>query len=898
VGIAAREWLSQDLCWQFRMKKCLRVGVASLLISALGGCGDDPTSAVAGGGLDSGTPPDASCSEPNGCGGCATLFAKAGTTCGPAGATWLCSGTDSLTCARAPDPALDVTATRSIAEHVHVTWSPPATAAPTGYTVRRDAFEIATLDASARAFDDASAEPDGFGAPLDLIATQGTRIDGVSLSWTASAGTPRSHAYEVVAVYGTLRSVPAGPAIGERPAKDVVYELSRDDGVTWRSAGSATTYLDVDAPLGSITAAVAAPRGDDRRSIVHLEISGMPAATPAAPSSYRVRALAAGVRSTPSSHALGFRGVDRVSFQWQRSAGDSDATYSDIPGVTGSVWFDDGAPLTGEGRYYRSTMSAPGASPSPTSAARSASWAVKQIQGGFPDTSCILRLDGSVACWGSSPTAFVVPGTFSELSLSAPNGYGAGAPCLLSTDGTVVSLNGSPPLTGHYKHLAYGGYYSACGIDSFDHIDCGTRFSGDPALPTAAETFMQIAATTSFLCGIRTDGKLRCWGSLNPYSPNTISAGPTAASYIAVSVGEFRGGNKHVCAIRDDHKLSCWGDGVSNRELWAGDYRAVATSDSATCGVHDDGSLNCLGYTAPPSSPDSFVDVSTLERSIAARRADGTVATWYNGIRTNSLPRTEHFRKIAIGDRFSCGIRDSGELACWGANAPGTALAGAGILDVAIVSDSVCVLQSDRTLGCWFGPNPATAPIPGAFDSVTGGATGGNGCALRTDGKVLCWGDNPYRQAPPGPSTDDFKSISLSAQLGCGVRKDDTVACWGGYNTNIQPPSGTFRETAAGSNHACGLRSDKKIVCWGGMTYGPSTSTYEHLSTGSAEVMGLRADGALERLPTGVPGAGFPWPDTFDWVAVSPQSGGCASRRDGHLLCWGADEINGARPVP
>jgi hypothetical protein len=64
----------------------------------------------------------------------------------------------------------------------------------------------------------------------------------------------------------------------------------------------------------------------------------------------------------------GNRTVGAITLQWQRSGGDAESGYADLPGVTGSSATDTTAPADGSGRYYRAVVSAPGAA-SVTSAA-------------------------------------------------------------------------------------------------------------------------------------------------------------------------------------------------------------------------------------------------------------------------------------------------------------------------------------------------------------------------------------------------------------------------------------------------------------------------------------------------------------------------------------------------
>ena len=57
----------------------------------------------------------------------------------------------------------------------------------------------------------------------------------------------------------------------------------------------------------------------------------------------------------------GYRGIGALTYQWQRSATDSDADYSNIDGATTASYNDTGAPADGSGRYYRCVEDATGA---------------------------------------------------------------------------------------------------------------------------------------------------------------------------------------------------------------------------------------------------------------------------------------------------------------------------------------------------------------------------------------------------------------------------------------------------------------------------------------------------------------------------------------------------------
>ena len=57
---------------------------------------------------------------------------------------------------------------------------------------------------------------------------------------------------------------------------------------------------------------------------------------------------------------------------------------------------------------------------------------------------------------------------------------------------------------------------------------------------------------------------------------------------------------------------------------------------------------------------------------------------------------------------------------------------------------------------------------------------GGDGdtCAVWTDGKLKCWGNNSYEKAPTSPE-GSFVQVNAGGDHTCAIKADGTLACWG-----------------------------------------------------------------------------------------------------------------------
>ncbi|PRP90232.1 Regulator of chromosome condensation (RCC1) repeat protein [Enhygromyxa salina] len=171
---------------------------------------------------------------------------------------------------------------------------------------------------------------------------------------------------------------------------------------------------------------------------------------------------------------------------------------------------------------------------------------------------------------------------------------------------------------------------------------------------------------------------------------------------------------------------------------------------------------------------------------------------------------------IAAGSGHTCVARQSGAVACWGAN-------GAGQL-----GDGTKVDRSE----------PVT--VQGLDDAEWLGLGRSHSCALRKSGAVVCWGDNSRGQLGSGSEHSsarpvavrgltDASALASGDDHSCALRATGAVVCWGNNadgqlgnltrKTWIEPAPIRGLEDAvsivAGARHTCALRQNGGAICWG-----------------------------------------------------------------------------------
>ena len=430
---------------------------------------------------------------------------------------------------------------------------------------------------------------------------------------------------------------------------------------------------------------------------------------------------------------------------------------------------------------------------------------------------------------------------------------------------------------------------------------------------------------------------------LSTTTPTLPGTTPGTAAAFDVSTNEYdftavSAGYDHACGLRSNGKVVCWGRGRNGEtEPPETTFTSISAGSGYTCGIKTGGSVACWGIwdlsygmvgqsrSRPrrPQAPEGvFKSISTSAAHACGIKADHTVVCWgqnyisagdFPAYAGQATPPPGTFRSVSAGRVHSCGVTTNNLVVCWGAGYEGTITPQQGsFLSVSVGSRYICGLKTDYTVVCWGPDDYVPVPPTGEFSSVAAGS--GHACGVRLAGELECWGYWLTDVAPQGK----FLSVSVGENHRCAVRTEGAIACWGrdfgsdrlGLQSEVTcgvlpnrdtvcPGDKNYDVLAAlhtdwvhdydynGSRYPCGNGLDGMIVCW---------DPYEETFVGPRprEVLGFSAgdDSACWLLPGGTVGCwgriGSP-AGTFQSIDVDEAGRGfaCGVRTSGDLACWG-----------
>lgn len=254
-----------------------------------------------------------------------------------------------------------------------------------------------------------------------------------------------------------------------------------------------------------------------------------------------------------------------------------------------------------------------------------------------------------------------------------------------------------------------------------------------------------------------------------------------------------------------------------------------------------------------------------------------------------------------------CGIRASGTPSCWGLNSSGELGRGStsssslelpsavlnedDVVDIAMNGSTTCAVRSTGRVACWGNGFGAYSEELGAITDATQ-ISGGDSrpfCARRANGEVGCWGTDGVVSAQAGLS--NIVQVALGNNHSCALVSDGTIQCLGANAAGEGGRSGSLGGTRATSpilasllEPAVQLAAGYRYTCY------ISASRDSVQCVGDSQTLGnpSAADGIL---PVTVLNVSEP---------EKLASGGqhvCVLEQDGKVSCWGQGAAAGSSTV-
>lgn len=332
-----------------------------------------------------------------------------------------------------------------------------------------------------------------------------------------------------------------------------------------------------------------------------------------------------------------------------------------------------------------------------------------------------------------------------------------------------------------------------------------------------------------FTCALASDDKLYCWGANNYGQLGIGNTSDTSSPTAVVSSGALSGktivdfdlGASFVCAIASDLKPYCWGNGYSSSVpvaintsgvLAGKSLKDITAASSGVCGTATDDKLYCWN------------------NAYISGDGTGVASTTPSAVSMSGVLAGKTIKKIAADEgAFVCVIASDNKPYCWGSNSYGAlGAAGTTLSYLPIAVDTTGVLA-----------NKTIVSLSTETNHV---------CALDSDGKAYCWGNNGSGRLGNNSTTNSsvpvavytggalankvIKKIEASPSRACVITSDGMAYCWGAGTalgsgssaaSSVPVPvvssgvlSGKTILTMTGRGSVeCAIASDRLAYCWG-----------------------------------------------------------------------------------
>ena len=461
----------------------------------------------------------------------------------------------------------------------------------------------------------------------------------------------------------------------------------------------------------------------------------------------------------------------------------------------------------------------------PTRVGTDSDW--RSVDTGAFFTTCGIRLDGKVWCWGQNSYAqvggaelkVVLPNKRSDVTGWRSVESGSHTTCGVQSDGTLSCWGrpigtddallgqGRGGLPGRVKDVAVaepgavgrGFALFGCAVTEDNTTWCwGQNNDGELAQGTFGNktepvrvgqaTWSQAEPGAGYSCGVRTDGTLWCWGANGLLFFNVGQPALTQSPVKVAQTADFRAvsvGAQAFCARKSDASAWCAGFSFSDvltqesgRATWSaldmgrGNY--VTSYWLLAAGVRTDGSLWAFNDARPPlatqfGSSSDWQEVA-ISRQHACGRRGGAVWCWLQSDPTGSL------RQIGAATDWQQ-IRSAPEYRTLSVTIPPVSYG----------------IRAGGSLWRWVmksGNAMTPTQIGAGLEWQTFDVGPFSMCGVTTDKSLWCWGDVDLAasvtgeiKAVPNPvrvgTDNDWATVNMGAAHVTALKIDGSLWSWG-----------------------------------------------------------------------------------------------------------------------
>ena len=394
-------------------------------------------------------------------------------------------------------------------------------------------------------------------------------------------------------------------------------------------------------------------------------------------------------------------------------------------------WYFNGSALSDDARISGSTTAALSISNITTADAGSYALTVTNVSGFTNSTAAVLTVLVPPTITTQPIGRSVPPGlptTFNAAASGNPAPTyqwqlnGTNIPGATSSSCTIAAV-GTNDL-GFYHLVASNAVNVAVSADAqltFGPVAAWGRNLNNECLPPPnLSNVLAVAGTYQASFAVRTDGSIATWGS------GAATNIPASASNV-VAISTYA--NTANYALRSDGRVISWA-GTAAPNL--SNIVAVAAGYNGSYALRAEGTLTNWSKLIPdfPAGLNHLTAIAAGYNNAIALKSDGTIVVAGSGVVTNVPSGLSNVVAIAAGYTYAMALKADGKVVAWGSGT-GTNLP-AGMTNIAAIS-------------------------AGNYPNEN------FGLAIRSNGTVMVWGDNPYGETSPPAALTNLVSIAGAA---------------------------------------------------------------------------------------------------------------------------------------